>query len=154
MPRAIISDASCFILLAKIRALDLLEKTYGKVTTTPVVATEVRFPLPTWVEIRTAKFNDVAAELARFIDPGEASAIALALELTGSTVILDDLKARKIAKARGLEVTGTLGVLLRAKADRVIPLIKPYIVAIRQTSFRLSEKLEDEVLSLAGESES
>ena len=45
---------------------------------------------------------------------GEAESIALASE-TGLTLILDDLKARKIAETLDLRITGTIGVLLKAE---------------------------------------
>jgi predicted nucleic acid-binding protein len=55
------------------------------------------------------------------IDKGESSAIALALETPQSTIILDDFKARKIAEKLGLNVTGTLGVIIKAKLRGIIP---------------------------------
>ena len=50
------------------------------------------------------------------LGPGEAAAISLAWELreTGSTLILDDHMARKLASALGLRVTGSLGLLVDA----------------------------------------
>jgi hypothetical protein len=52
MPKTIISDTSCFIVLANIGALDLLQQTYGSITTTPEVASEYGQSLPDWVEIK------------------------------------------------------------------------------------------------------
>lgn len=153
MPKAIISDASCFILLEKIDALELLAKTYGKITTTPLVAAEITFSLPEWVEIVSPTNKSIVEDLKRTIDPGEASAIALALEVADATIILDDLKARKIAKRLGLDVTGTIGVLLKSKRDGVIPELRTYLLKIRQTSFRLSKQIEDEAFMLAGETD-
>ncbi|MBK6536412.1 MAG: hypothetical protein IPG09_01110 [Ignavibacteria bacterium] len=46
---------------------------------------------------------------------GEASAIALAVEIKDCTVILDDLKARNIAEKLKLDITGTIGVIIKAK---------------------------------------
>lgn len=51
------------------------------------------------------------------LDPGEASAIALGSELQG-LLIVDDLKARKMASELQLDYTGTLGVLVEAKQKR------------------------------------
>jgi predicted nucleic acid-binding protein len=61
------------------------------------------------------------------IDSGESSAIALALETPGSTIILDDYKARKIADQLGLMFTGTIGVIIKAKLSGIIPSIKPFL---------------------------
>lgn len=153
MPNAIISDSSCLVLLQNIGALDLLHRVYGSILTTPTVAAEVRFSLPDWIEIRQPVSADEVARLAKLVDPGEASAIALAIETDGSTIILDDLKARKLAVKLGLDLTGTVGVILKAKNDGIISEIRPFILSIRKTNFRLSKQLEQEALKLAGEVE-
>lgn len=46
------------------------------------------------------------------LDDGEEEAIALALQAE-ALVVLDDLRARKRARALGIELTGTLGIVLR-----------------------------------------
>ena len=150
MPETIISDATCFIILSKIGELDLLRATYGSVVTTSTVAIEYGDPLPDWVTVRdpiALSQQDSIGILGR----GEASAISLALEIAGSVVILDDLQARRIAEKLGLSVTGTLGVLVRAKLDNVIPSIRPLLAKMRRTNFRLSLKIEAEALKQAGE---
>ncbi|MEO8117049.1 MAG: DUF3368 domain-containing protein, partial [Bacteroidota bacterium] len=115
MPKTIISDTSCFIILTKIGELDLLQKVYGQVLTTQEIATEYGEILPAWVEIR--KVNDTHKQqlLELQLDKGESSAIALAMEISNCTVILDDFKARKIAHQLGINFTGTLGVIIKAK---------------------------------------
>ena len=153
MHSAIISDATCLVILSKIGALFILSELYGSILTTAQVAAEVRFPLPDWIEIRATSSNKMTDKLASRVDRGEASAIALALEIPNSTVILDDLKARKLAMELGLEMTGTVGVLLRAKQSGIVSAILPFIQAIRKTNFRLSGQVENEVLLLAGEKE-
>lgn len=85
------------------------------------------------------------------IDKGESSAIALALETPNCTIILDDYKARKIAEQLGLHFTGTIGVIVKAKLNGVIPSIKPLLSKIRSTDFRLSSELELLALKEAGE---
>ena len=76
------------------------------------------------------------------IDKGESSAIALALENQNSKIILDDDKARKVANKLGLDFTGTIGVIIKAKLDGIIPSIKPYLQKIKETNFRISPELE------------
>lgn len=150
MPKIIISDTSCFIILSNIGELNLLQKAYEKVVTTIEVATEYGQTLPDWVEINavTDKYKQQILEMQ--IDKGEASAIALALENPKSTVILDDYKARKVAEL-GLDITGTIGVIIKAKYSGVITSIKPYLNKIRKTNFRLSGDLEKQALKEAGE---
>ena len=151
MHRTIISDTSCFIILTNIGELDLLQKTYGQVLNTIEVAAEFGSPLPDWIEIQSAtdKYRQQILEMQ--IDKGEASAIALALEIPDSTIILDDYKAQKIAERLGLEITGTVGVIIKAKLRGVIPSIKPYFENIRKTDFRLTDAIEKQALKEAGE---
>ncbi len=120
MPKIVIADTSCFIVLEKIQQLPLLQKIYLEVITTPEIQIEFANPLPNWVLIRSAKNLSLQQELETKLDRGEASAIALGLELQNSTIILDDLKARKVAEQYKINFTGTLGVLLKAKELRLI----------------------------------
>ena len=79
------------------------------------------------------------------VDSGEASVIALAFEKIDAILILDDLKARNLAKKLQLDFTGTLGLILKAKQLGIIPLISPIMHKIQQTNFRFSdsERLKD-----------
>jgi predicted nucleic acid-binding protein len=98
--------------------------------------------LPNWVKIQdsTDKFRLQILEIQ--IDKGESSAIALALEIPESTLILDDIKARKIAQSLGLNFTGTIGIIIKAKLQNIIPSIEPIIEKIKQTNFRISPEVE------------
>lgn len=151
MPKTIISDTSCFIILSNIGELNLLQKVYGQIITTIEIATEFGEQLPDWVSIHqvTDKYRQQLLEMQ--IDKGESSAIALALETPNCTIILDDYKARKIADQLGLHFTGTIGVIVKAKLNGVIPSIKPILSKIRTTDFRLSSELELLALKEAGE---
>ncbi len=151
MHRTIISDTSCLIVLSNIDELELLKKLYGQVITTIEVATEYGQVLPDWISIKAA--TDVYRQkiLEMQIDKGEASAIALALELPDSTIILDDYKARRVAEQLGLEITGTAGVIIKAKLKGIISSIKPLFEKIRQTDFRLSADIELQALKEANE---
>lgn len=151
MHDAVISDASCLIILSKIDAISLLNVVFDSVSTTPQVAFEVGFSLPYWIKVSGAKKSYPLDDMPLSIDAGEASAIALALELTNSTLIIDDLSARNYAKRLGLDVTGTIGVLVRAKIDGHVSSIRPFIDAIRMTDFRFSETVEKNAFILAGE---
>ena len=85
------------------------------------------------------------------IDRGESSAIALALETPDCTIILDDYKARKIAEQLGINFTGTIGVVVKAKLKGIIPSIKPLLEKIKLTNFRLSADIELQALKEANE---
>lgn len=151
MHKIIISDTSCFIILTNIGELHLLKKLYGKITTTIEIATEFGEPLPEWIEILSVKSKDTQRLLEMQIDKGESSAIALALEIADSLLILDDIKARKIATQLGLSITGTLGIIIKAKLEGIIPSVIPILNKIKQTDFRLSSEVESQVLKAAME---
>jgi len=151
MPKVIISDTSCLIILTKIGELDLLRQLYKTVTITQDILLEYGENLPDWIEVQQVKDNYRQQLLEMQIDKGEASAIALALETADNIVILDDWKARKVAERLGLFVTGTLGVIIKAKNSGMISSIKPYLDKIRETNFRISEELEQIALKEANE---
>jgi predicted nucleic acid-binding protein len=151
MHKTIISDTSCFIILANIGEIELLRKLYGQITTTIEIASEFGEPLPDWVDIVSVNDKSKQKLLELQIDKGESSAIALALETNDCTIILDDIKARKIASLLGLNYTGTIGVIVKAKLQGVIPSIKPLIEKIREANFRLSREIELQALKQANE---
>jgi predicted nucleic acid-binding protein len=151
MRKTIVSDTSCFIVLTNIGELELLHKVYGQIITTLDIATEYGETLPEWVEIVAVKDKYRQQLLEMQIDRGESSAIALALETPGSTIILDDYKARKIADRLGLMFTGTIGVIIKAKLSGIIPSIKPFLEKMKQTDFRLSIDVELQALREANE---
>lgn len=88
------------------------------------------------------------------IDKGEASAIGLALELNkDALLILDDYKARRIAKDMGIRFTGTLGVLALAKQKGELHELKPILDSIIDKGFRISPHLRSFILQKVGEAE-
>lgn len=151
MPKTIISDTSCFIVLGNIGELDLLQKTYGQIITTFEIASEYGQNLPQWVEVKTPSDTYRQKILEIQLDKGEASAIALAIEIPESIVIIDDYKARKLAEKLGLTITGTIGVIIKAKLHGIIPFIKPYLDKIRKTNFYISDELYLKALQEANE---
>jgi len=154
MPRtysAVIADASCFILPDKIDSLFLLQKLFKTVSTSTEVAREFGKSLPEWVEIKTVKDKNFQSALFLQVDAGEASAIALAAENQPSLLIIDDLKGRKLAQKLNLNITGTLGLLLVAKRESIVPLVKPIFDKIQLTNFRIATSLLESIIKQAGE---
>ena len=151
MLKTIISDTSCLILLNKIGELNILKLVYGEVIITSIIAKEYGEPLPLWIKILDPKNISMQTELQKTIDIGEASAIALALELDDCRLILDDLDARTKATELGLPFTGTIGVLKRAKVNGLIPALKPIFDKIEQTNFHYSSELLIATLRSVGE---
>ena len=105
-----------------------------------------------WIRPRALREDKVARLLATTLDPGEAEAIALALEMSADLILMDERDGRSAAERAGFRVTGVLGVLLRAKNEGQILLIKPEIDALRtRARFFLSARLQEKALEIAGE---
>ena len=151
MHKTIISDTSCLILLEKIGELDILHKLFGTIITTMEVAEEFGQTLPSWFELRQPTDKNYQSIIEASVDKGEASAIALAIELDDCLLIIDDLKGRKFAHQLGLTIIGTIGVIVDAKLVGIIPSVKPILAKIKSTNFRITEQLELLILKRAGE---
>jgi predicted nucleic acid-binding protein len=82
---------------------------------------------------------------------GERAVIAYAQANRGYVAGMDDSRARQLAEAIGLKVTGTLGILLRAKQAGLISTVRPLVDDITAQGFHLSPELHRDVLELAGE---
>jgi predicted nucleic acid-binding protein len=152
MPKVVVSDTSCFIILTNIGELDLLRDLYGKILTTVDVAGEFGEQLPDWVVISSPIDKQKQQLLELHVDKGEASAIVLALEQNVDLIILDDMKARRSAESLGLEITGTLGVLIKAKRSGLITSLKSTLEKLQSTNFRISQELVAEAMRISGES--
>lgn len=85
------------ILFHKIDEFNLLQKVYGELITTPEIAEEFGEKLPDWIKIQPVSDKKYQNFLETQIDFGEASAIELATEYDDVLLLLDDLKARKLA---------------------------------------------------------
>ena len=151
MQKIIVSDTSCIILLKKIHQINLLKQLFGKIIITSEVEEEFSGVLPGFFEIQNATDPNYVKILSTFLDKGEASVIALALEQEDCLLIIDEYKGRKEAKSLGIKITGTLGVLLLAKEKGLIKELKPLLDQIKHTNFRINESLIRKVLTLAGE---
>ncbi len=151
MPKAVIPDTSCLIVLSNIDEMGLLKKAYKSVETTFEVAAEFNKKLPDWIKLTSPadKLRQQIFELQ--VDKGEASVMALALEKPEHTVIIDDLKARRAADQLGLKITGTVGVIIKAKQRNIIRSVKPYLKRIRETDFYITDEIEKIALEKAGE---
>jgi predicted nucleic acid-binding protein len=94
----------------------------------------------------TAPAVDVSA-----LGPGERAALGLAVETPDSLLLLDDAAARAAAAQLGVSTTGTLGLLLVAKAQQLITEVAPVIAKLEERGFRVTEAVRRRILQLAGE---
>lgn len=150
MPKNIVCDSSCLILLHKINRLDILQGVFGRIIITPEVLSEFNRPVPTWIDVQSPKSN-LYKGLQNILDLGEASVLSLAAELDESLLIIDESKGRKVAIQMDVMITGTLGILVIAKRKGVISEVNPVLIEIQKTNFRISKELVDSVLKLVGE---
>lgn len=151
MPDIILPDTSCLIFLEKINEIDLLPKIYSKIIVTKEIEEEYISPLPEWIKIKTSEMDRYQKVLEQTIDRGEASIIVLAMGMKDCIVSIDDLKARKLARNLDLNLTGTLGILYKAKNAGHIESIREKIEMLKRVDFRISENIEQEILRLSGE---
>jgi predicted nucleic acid-binding protein len=119
--------------LDNIDALDILGTLYQKIFLTEEVAAEFGKPLASWMTVLAVKDQNYLRILNASVDLGEASTIALALQMPEDNVMILD------------------GVLLKAKQQHAIVSVGDVLVRLKQANFRISEDLEKEVLKLAGE---
>lgn len=146
-----IVDTSGLILLNKIDELDLLKLMAQKVLITSTIRAEFGTALPEWITTTDPNNHHYQDLLKMDLDEGEASAIALSLEMDNSFLILDDLKGRKVADRLNLRYSGTLGLILAAKRAKIIKSVRPVLDKIKSTDFRFSDELLETVLREAGE---
>ena len=151
MPELIICDTSCLILFDKINRIGLLRDCYKNVYVTPEIVAEFGKPLPDWIKVKEAKNETLKQTLNQMLGAGESSAIAVFFEIPNSLMAIDDLKARKIAKSLNLKITGTLGILVKAKEAGHIDKLKPILQEIDQTDFRISANIINKILKMVGE---
>lgn len=147
-----VSNSSPLIALAAIERLALLPALFDSVIIPPAVAFETRRSIPSrpaWLRVQSLPKQLPAVVERPALGDGEREAIALALEVRADRVVLDDLPARRAAREAGLNVVGTLGLLLAAKRAGLIDVIRSDLDSLVRTGFFLSSQLYDEVLLAA-----
>src|ERR1051326_1577296 len=116
----------------------------------PAVQHEFGTLLP-WLTVETPTDQALIAALKLLVDDGEAEAIALAHE-HGRRLILDDRRARSVARGLGVTIIGTVGILVRAKRLGMITSLKALLDELEAHEFYISEGLKAEALRLVNES--
>lgn len=150
MQEKVYVDTSSLIILNKINALDLLNKIYSNVIITNYIQLELNEAIPSWISVELT-YNIDQSFLKNFnLGLGETSIIINAIKNNGF-LILDDLKARKIATTLSLRYTGSIGILIIAKELKLIDSVKYYLEKIQETNFRLSDALINKILEIANE---
>jgi len=150
MNKIIISDASCLIALSNIDQLNILRDLYKEIIITEEVKDEFGDELPIWINTQKVKNIAKKKELETILDKGEASSIALSLEIENSLLIIDESKGRKIANSLNLQIIGTIGVLILANKKGLIKDLISVILKLVNKGFRLSDSLVNKIIDQYG----
>lgn len=156
--RLIIADTSPINYLLLIGHIELLPALFNRVILPAVVKDELGHPKapsvvqswianpPEWVDVRQSPASHAHDSVLAGLDAGEEDAIALALELNAELLLMDDEEGATAARAKGLEVTGTLGILRRA-AQRQLLNLADVFDQIKRTNFRYRQDVMDALLA-------
>ena len=156
-----IVNASPVITLAKIHHLNLLELSGVQPILPDAVAMEIASG-PTgdlarlaveggWGLRRSPKVaSDKVIEWG--LGAGETAVLSLAMDLPGATTIIDDGTARAAARSLGIMVMGTLGVVVRAKAQGKISSAGKLLRELKDNGLYMDETIIRLALSQMGES--
>ncbi len=158
--RPVVVNSTPLVAFRAIGRLDILHSLFSEIVIPPAVREEFlsteketrRKTLRNESWIRIVKLenpNRIGAFAS--LDEGEAQVLVLAEEQNASLVLIDERKARQYAERLKLPLSGTLGVLLLAKEERIIPAIAPILKAILEAGLYLHGDLVERVLRMAGE---
>lgn len=156
-----VSNTSPMLYLHRIGVFDWLPEMFGEIWMPEAVENELaegrrrghEVPDPgnhRW--LRLVEPEKTPSEwLSLDLGAGELAAMSLGLENPEKIILLDDLLAREIAKAAGLNVWGTLRILLEAKSAGLTDAVEPLIDRLSQKGMWLSGSIRRRILDLAGE---
>ena len=155
----IIADSSALVALALCDGLNLLDRLFDNVQVPQAVYDEVivkdkpaaqalkEYLQGKVIPVSLANVVITGGGLGR----GEIEAMALYKAVHADYLLIDDNRARKVAKLNHITITGSQGILLLAKHRGIIPHVKPYLDQLRNTNIRFSERLLQRTLALAKE---
>ena len=103
-----------------------------------------------WIETRQAANNILVRSLLLELHPGEAEAIALAVEMKADILLIDERRSREVASRLKLRVVGLLGSLVEAKRRGLVQEVKPVLDdLIAKAGFWVGKELYALVLEAA-----
>lgn len=157
----VVTNTTPIISLLKVDRLELLQQLYSEINIPTAVFDEIEAGKSNkgyykdlskieWIKIIEIQ-NKQAVKYFLDLDLGEAEAIVLATELGADLIIIDEKLGRFHAKHAELKVTGTLGVLIKAKTNGLIKNLKPFLNELIEKGVWISEELKSEILKKVGE---
>jgi predicted nucleic acid-binding protein len=162
--RIVIDAAPLISLVAALGDLKILQSLYSQVLVPFEVCQEIlvggssgfavaEFEAATWLEKWPNPLEISPPLLTSSLDRGEAAVIQLAINESIRTVCIDETVGRRFAKLNGLLLTGSVGILLRAKKEGYSFSMQEAIERMKNRGIRLSEKVVTFALNQAGESD-
>lgn len=162
---AVVVDSSVLISLAAGEQFHLLRAFYSTIHIPPQVWDEVvasqklygkkeceQARIEGWMIVQSPRELGPVLALPFVLQRGETYALALAVELPDSLILVDDAQGRRAAQRLGIAFTGTLGVLLRGKNEGKLASLRSVLDLLKQrTTFWLSKEIYEAVLKEAGE---
>jgi uncharacterized protein len=157
----IVCNAGPLIALGILGRLELLQSLFDEVLVPEAVQREIvqggvkiagleHFQRATWIRILAPRQGD--ALLSALLDTGEAAVSALAREQNISVVLIDERKARKVARdIYGIHPIGTVRILIEAKKKELLTDIKPLLETLRREGYWIHDDILDAALREAGE---
>lgn len=148
----VVANAGPLIALAQINYFDLLRLLYGELYIPLAVREEVVSSGQTrpgavevnsadWIHIAEVRDTTAVQLLRDRLDAGESEAIVLAIEMKADLLLIDEARGRRIAEARGLRKTGTVGMLIVAKRRGLIRAVTPLLDRLLASGFRMNDEL-------------
>jgi predicted nucleic acid-binding protein len=157
-----VANASPLILLGKVGQIQLLGHLAETLVVPNAVMREVsakpdgQRTIETLTALESVILVDDAVAPANILSwdlgPGETQVISHAVSHGADRVVIDDLEARRCAKAMGLANIGTLGIVGRAKAAGLIGRAGPVVQRLRETGLYASDDIVQRLLREVGES--
>ena len=153
----VINTGPLLAMIASIGDLSFLEQMYKRVLVPFEVCREIEAGGSSGFgvnEFRTAEFIEkssgplkIPSFLRNTLDIGEASVIQYALDENIQTVCIDEAMGRRIARLNGLSLTGSIGVLIRAKQEGFAFSMQEAINRMQSHGIYLSQKVIDFALN-------
>lgn len=157
----LISNTGPILALSGAGRLELIRDLYGAVTVPKAVHEELiqggksglgltAYLNAEWINV--APQGRIDPLLLAQLDQGEAAVIAMALNKNDKTVLIDERKARRIARTiYGLEVFGTVRLLLEAKKAGIIYNVSEILNLMKANGYWIHENIVEHALRKAGE---
>jgi predicted nucleic acid-binding protein len=159
----VVADTTPLLYLSRIGRAGLLQTLYQDIIVPRTVWDEAVGARPgapgiadlvaaTWIRVSDeAERAGVDRLLEEALDPGEAAAITLAELLHADILLIDERKGQAVARERGLQIRGTLGVLVDARRAGHLASLRSVLQELLAEGFRVAPALVSEALRRVGE---